>query len=483
MRTQFLVSIEQEMGTNIQGSGDMRTASGGWHKFLQWATKVSPYLPCGGAGIFTPLGRIYIDNLHFEAAHCECDSPYLLATVVEQMQTLFTEVVHNVREASGAQLVFTNNNHCSLLSDDNANIWGSHENFLTPVHPTQMPLQLALRFLESRFYQGSGGVRFPSGQFIAGVRAHYMRLVTGGSTTESSSRAIHSTARNENHMGNSKSGFRYHLILADGHRSMFNTALLAGASALAFQAMLHDRQIVRLLPKPPDSDPVRNLQIYNHLADPGQPPSVHPLALATQQVFLDASRRFVAKLDDPPDWAPCVLEDWQDTLDAAARNDRAWLAARLDAFTKWALFTQTLRQRGLGWKDTVNNAKLQAELMLMNHSYHRFSDPESVFSQLDRHGALAHRTGPRVPLGGEEDPWVPPTRTRAAARARFIRDNSGNPRLTMDWSCVCDLDVGNYRYLHDPFAEEYTDSDSVPLRGASLQMFERLRRLHGGVRG
>ena len=55
-----------------------------------------------------------------------------------------------------------------------------------------------------------------------------------------------------------------------------------------------------------------------------------------------------------------TLGDWAATLDAYERNDRAWLAERLDAFTKWELFSAALAESGRSWKDLRTNQQVSA---------------------------------------------------------------------------------------------------------------------------
>ncbi len=73
---------------------------------------------------------------------------------------------------------------------------------------------------------------------------------------------------------------------------------------------------------------------------------------------------------------------------------------------------------------------------------------------MERAGLLAHRVGEPVEPGSEAEPHVPETETRAKARARFIREASGEG-LFMDWSRVVDRLGEQVRDLHDPFAQEY----------------------------
>ncbi len=199
--------------------------------------------------------------------------------------------------AEGTKLILANNNHSGLLGDG-CPVWGDHENYLVEQHPQTFAEQI-LPFLVTRLYHGAGGVHYPTGNFLAAVRPICMELATGGGTTEM--RAIHSTAREEHHMGARPKHFRYHQILGDGHRSHFNLALQFGATALAIKAILFDSKLrseLQRLRKEFGKSWVATLQQLNVLAAPGQPLGIHPLVLTTQRLYLEAARRYADTLTE-----------------------------------------------------------------------------------------------------------------------------------------------------------------------------------------
>jgi hypothetical protein len=132
--------------------------------------------------------------------------------------------------------------------------------------------------------------------------------------------------------------------------------------------------------------------------------------------------------------------------------DLDWLSARLDTFAKFSLYSAVLREEGVRWSDLPQRPELFSQLALLDHSYHEFCSPRSVFHRLEAAGLLQHRVGPRVEAGGEGDPFVPETDTRARARARFIRQNAGS-RFLVDWSWIIDNESGTCQQLHDVFAQ------------------------------
>lgn len=458
---EFAFGAEIECLTSVPDNPG--TLDGAICRFLEVYSELAPSLPAT-QGIFTGYAKVYCDVGHVELALAECDDPYLLASLFERVQVLAARAVGKLAE-DGVRLVLANNNHSELLRSG-CPVWGDHESFMVEKHPDTFAAQI-LPFLVTRLYQGAGGIHFPTGNFLAAVRPICMELATGGGTTEM--RAIHSTAREEHHMGAQPKRFRYHLILGDGHRSHFNLALQFGATALAIKAILFDPElhveIERLRGDFPD-DWIKALKTLNVLAKPGQQLRVDPLVLKTQRLYLEAAKRYAASLAETLPWVSRILRDWEDTLSAYAVMDRAWLAARLDAFTKYEFYSAVLGESGSSWEKLPGNEQQFCELALLDHSYHEFCNPQSVFNRLDSAGLLQHRVGHEVLPGEERNPFVPETQTRARARASFIRENQDRKDLVVDWSWIHDRTRNLYCLLEDPFSQEFGGwQDSHPSPG------------------
>jgi hypothetical protein len=462
---QFLFSTEEETLTATPESPTQVGAAA--ETFLSIGRRLVPSLSAA-SGYFNGYGRVYIDSGHIELAAAECDDPYLLPIVVEKQHRLAARAVSQMA-ADGQRLVLANNNHSGLLSDGCA-VWGAHENHLVEKHPSEFT-DLIMPFLVTRIYAGAGGIRFPSGDFVAGVRPLCMKNATGGCTTRD--RAIHSTAREEHHVGTSKKLFRYHQILGDGHRSHWNLATQFGATALALKAVVFDPKLRADLQAIGAFPPARDnwvglLKRLNRLATPGIPLAIDPLVVQTQRVYVESGRRISDAFSERPPWIPRLLTDWSDMLDAMERLDRPWLAARLDAFAKYELYTNVLAAAGASWQTLPARKDLFHSLALLDQNYHEFCNPDSVFCRLENAGLLSHCTGEFTEPGREPDPYIPDTNTRARARALYLRDHANDAGLVMDWSCVHDLERRRWRQLFDPFAQSYG-----PWQGCNLS----LRRL------
>lgn len=469
----FIVSTEQECLTCLLDPPAPQHDPFG--EFFRTMPTMAPALP-GPSGVFNTYGRTYLDSGHIELALIECHSPYVLPLVIERQYHIVARTLEDMA-ARGIRMLIAGNNHSGLLQPGCA-VWGSHENYLVENHPTSFT-DLVLPFLVTRLYGGAGGI-YVTGAFVAGVRATAMELATGGSTTYS--RAIHSTSREEHHMGGNTGRFRYHLILGDGHRCQFNTALQFGATALALKAIIYDKQLRKDLAKLKAFSAgnwVGMLQQLNILQAPGGELRIDPLVVETQRVYLEAARRYAESLPEVPGWIPETLRDWEDTLNAYAALDRPWLAARLDAFAKYEFYSAVLADEGCSWEELPRRPHLLNELALLDHSYHNFSDPDSVFCMLEQDGLLEHRVAPWIAPGDEAEPYISEAATRARPRGRFIIEHAGDQRYMVDWSFIHDqIDRRTIR-IDDPFADQlgdWTKPADAPAPRLSLAEIQRRLR-------
>lgn len=480
----FCFSTEEECLTATPH--DPEGVAGAIEMCLSIGRKLAPSLPAV-SGYFNGYGRVYADCGHIEMAAAECDDPYLLPLLIERQQCLMMQVVGEMARR-GVDLVLANNNHDGLLTHGCA-VWGAHENYLVEKHPLEFT-ELILPFLVTRIYAGAGGIRFSSGEFVAGVRPLCIERTTGGGTT--SDRAIHSTAREEHHVGGMQQRFRYHQILGDGHRSHWNRAVQFGATALALKSVIFDPQLpaeLRGVVKSfaADGHWVRTLRRLNRLAKPGAPLTIDPRIVETQRLFLESARRLYGGRSDVPSWIPRLLSDWNSMLDAMEQLDCSWLAARLDCFAKYKLYTEVLESTGADWQTLPTLRGTFNVLALLDQNYHEFSNASSVFCRLENAGVLKHRVGEAIAPGREAEPFVPEVQTRAAARARFLKGHSRATGLLMDWSCVHDLSQRRCRPLFDPFADSYGPWKTLPnvaayhvLAGGEL--LERVLRMEASNR-
>jgi hypothetical protein len=480
----FVLSIEEECLTVVGRSAESAQAVG---RFLQQLGQRAPCLP-GGNGLFNPYGRAYEDiGGHLEFAALECDSPLALAGALETQYGLAAGVARRLRD-DGVRFQLANTKHSGLLQKHTP-VWGLHENYLIEA-PAQELAEGMLPFLATRLYGGTGGLVFPGGEWVAGVRALFMERDTGGSTT--SARALFSTAREQHHMGPRPTWRRLHLISGDAHRSQYNLVLMLGATALVLKVVQSDRRlperVARLGVRGPNEPWVGVLQRLNQLCGPGEEPRVHRDALAVQHLYLEAAEEYCtgqAAQEGLPAWTELVLAAWRRTLEALAQDERDWLGRRLDAWIKRDYLEAVLLGEGWDWRSLPGHKQRCSLLALHDHGYHAIGDERSVFDRLEEAGELEHRLVPRLPAGTEPEPFVPAVGTRARARARFLKEHAGEKELLMDWEQVLDRKRARIKRLHDPFAQAYGEweglqAEDLPasLRGRNME--EVLVFLRGG---
>ncbi len=458
-----LLSIENECLTVVYGSREERPAPAAIRAVLERLGQLAPSLP-SPSGVANGYGIVYPDPTgHFELTAVECDSPYLLPIVVEQQEQLVRAAVEQLLHDKGIRMILANNTYYGLFQPKHCATWGAHSNYLVEERPSLFGSRI-LPFLATRIYAGAGVVQYPDGRFLASSRAPCMECDTGGGTTER--RAVHSTARDESHMGPNVQRWRYHLICGDGHRSHFNLALQFGCTLAALKAVLFNPRLPDRLPRfcRDGSIPswTAKMQELNVLARLGEPLRVDPRVIEVQRVYLEGAREYAAARSGRPAWLPRLLADWDDTLRAMERRDDDWLSARLDPWIKYNLFSRVLAAGGHAWKDLRRSADLFAELTLLDQNYHEFTNPESVFYLLQRQGVLHHRVADAIPPGGEPEPYVPDTTTRGRARARFIREHAGNTQMVVDWAAVTDSRNNRRRRLPEPFARHYEPWEEMP---------------------
>lgn len=470
----FVMSTELELLTTVPENPEATPMA--IEELFGVLAELAPTLP-GPSGLFNGYGRIYQDCGHVELAICECDSPYTLPLIVEQQQTLVARAVERLKKQR-INLLLAANNHSGVLTRG-CPVWGAHENYCVDRHPRTFSTDI-LPFLVTRIYGGAGGIEAPDGTFLAAVRPLCMELPTGGDTT--SRRAIHSTSRDENHMDPDTGLFRYHLILGDGHRSHYNTSLQFGSTMLAL-CVCSDTQLQRELATLPEFRDPQWLALLNQcnvLRQPDGDLAIDSLVITTQRLYWQAASRFV-ETHDCPEWTHRTLTDWEQTLDAFERCDRTWLT-RLDAFAKYEFYSAVLEQQGLDWADlSAQPTAYFSELALLDHSYHNFCDPDSVFSLLERDGVLLHRDAAATPPGQEREPFIPAVETRAKTRARFIKEHQGQLRYVVDWSVVKDREERRVAGLRSPFADEFGPWDSGQRESSRRNMTRDLEALLSGV--
>lgn len=449
VKTEFLTALQYGAKARLEHSNAVA-------ELLAEHASLSPSLP-GPSGTFNGYGRLYADGMHVETATAECSDPFGLVAMQERQELLLASATFRLHDR-GIELMLSNCNHSGLLTDD-APTWGSHGNYLVASPPETLADRM-LPFLATRVYAGAGGVHWPSGTYSAVTRNHFLETERGGATTLP--RALYSTARDEPLTRDPlRYGYRYHTILDDGLRSQFGRLLRSGATALALAAVQHLPDALAPLTVPAVSGRrgfwFRALRLFNTLPIADEMPTVDPAAIRVQRVYLAAADRFVESLRSSAPWMSKVLVVWEATLDALERRDRTWLSERLDPWIKYELFARRLADCGIEWNELSRRHAAAFELAVLNQHYHQLAALDSPFDLLDIAGLLRHRVVPLAVPGDEAVPYVPECGTRAAVRARFIRDrflDTSPP--SVDWNAAYDAAGNLIGALDDPFATSFS---------------------------
>lgn len=444
----FLMSTETECLTVVDGDAVMTDVVA---EFLGELSQLAPTLP-GVQGLFNGYGRVYLDGHHLEFAAAECDSPLSLIHILNRQQSLARVALQRLQKR-GIRLFLSSINYGGRLNAD-APTWGAHGNFWVQEPPERLADRM-IPFLVTRLFAGVGGVLFPSGDYVAGVRLTFLTQDRGGGTMQN--RAIHSTARNE-HLNPSpeRYGYRYHTVLDDATCSPFGTLLRFGTTALVLAAVQDDPEIVEKLPGLRShlggrSFWLRACRELNLLAKPGEPLIANAVALRVQRHYLDAVRSQADRWDDPPKWVFRVIIAWEETLVALEKNDHDWLSSRLDAWLKYDLYTALLAQHGANWRDVSQQCKLFDHLLLMDQNYHAINEEVSLFGLLASRGIIGQQV---EPCDTELEPFVPELGTRGTDRARFIKKWQSSAVFIADWDTISNRNGTIKQLLSDPFGSE-----------------------------
>ncbi|MGQ1797245.1 Pup--protein ligase [Kocuria oceani] len=422
---------------------------------VAWGRSSNVFLPNGG--------RLYLDvGSHPEYATAECASLEDLVAQDKAGELLVDDLRRQAQDALAAdgvpgQIYLFKNN-----VDSRGNSFGSHENYLIARRTEFARLvQILIPFLVTRQLLVGAGKVHPAGPEDFGAvpvgsgapsysfsqRADH--IWEGSSSATTRSRPLINT-RDEPH-ADAQHYRRLHVIVGDSTMSQTTTALRAGTTDL----MLRMIEAGQILPDRTMADPVRSLREVSHDLT-----GTHPVLLADgarrsaldlQREHLEAVRAFVDREGAHHDRVPWVLELWERTLDAVARQD----ASAIDTEIDWAIKKKLLD--GYAARDGLDlSAPRLAQLDL---AYHDTAPERGLFNLLQRRGqAATFVPGERV----EEAARTPPA-TRAAVRGRFIDAvvASGH-HYTVDWVHLKVNDRTQRTVLcKDPFATEHPEADAL----------------------
>jgi proteasome accessory factor A len=230
---------------------------------------------------------------------------------------------------------------------------------------------------------------------------------------------------------------RLHILYGEGNMSDYATALKVGTTScvltLVEEGLLGVEVEIR--------DPLETLRSVSR--DPSFKWVVKRKAGGTisaidlQRIYLDASKKRLAGVDEQTDW---VLREWESTLDALEK-DPMTLANKLDWVAKRKMYLDFIESEGVNWQDPI--------MQSLDLEYHNVNPNQSLFHALEQNGEMIRlTTDAEIARATIEAP----SNTRAHARAHVISRllASKSRDYVIDWDLVY-LAKNRHLDLKNPF--------------------------------
>jgi proteasome accessory factor A len=239
---------------------------------------------------------------------------------------------------------------------------------------------------------------------------------------------------------------RLHILYGEGNMSDYATALKVGTTSavlsLVEEGLLGSEVEIK--------DPLEALRSVSR--DPTWKWTVKRKgggtisAIDLQRIYLAAARKRLEGTDEQMDW---VLDEWEHTLDALQRDPMS-LANKLDWVAKRKMYQEYMDSEGADWQDEV--------MQSLDIEYHNVNPAQSLFYALEEAGEM-ERLIPHAEIARAM--VVPPSNTRAAARAQIINKliQSRSRDYVIDWDLVY-LAKNRHLDLKNPFDTYTTEAES-----------------------
>lgn len=369
------------------------------------------------SNVFVENGsRLYLDvGSHPEYATAECSTiDELLASDAagdEIMRELIAQAEERMHADGIAGTVYLYRNN----ADSAGSSYGSHENYLLRRRSEYRRLTEALvPFLVSRQILVGAGRVVPAGvwpegegqaHFAFSQRADFVQEGVSSSTTRS--RPIINT-RDEPHADASRYR-RLHVIVGDSNLSEHTHLLRFGATDLMLRMIesgwsLGDKEMphptLAIRQASHDLTGTAPLQLRDGAAS----------ALELQEHYLERAHAFVERHGAHHDRVDQVLDLWEEVLEAVRSQDTSRIDTRIDWAIKRRLLEDYRARHGLDW-----SAPRLAQLDL---AFHDLTRGRGLFQVLLERGRVDRVIDPAE---AERARTEPPSGTRAAVRAEFIR--------------------------------------------------------------
>jgi proteasome accessory factor A len=379
--------------------------------------------------------RLYNDHGHPEYSTPECSDLRSLVAHDKAGERIVLDCARKYFEQTGKRVEIFKNN-----TDFHGASYGTHESFLLRrgVDWERVTRNLA-PFLATRIiYAGAGKVgteeKGSDAKYQLSQRADFFSVLQSVDTLHN--RPLVNT-RDEPH-GDARRFRRLHVIAGDANMSEYSTALRVGATNL----------VANLIESGWDSpaplrDPVRAIKqisrdsSYKWIVESAEGDTIS--AVDVQRVYLRGVREMVeregAESSASAQW---ILEEWESTLDALAR-DPFELADRVDWVAKKSLLDDFVESEGLDW------TRDQQFLQSLDLQFHNVDPDEGLYYGLAQAGAV------QVLVSDEEIETArvqaPPT--RACLRGALVEKFAPSIRA-ISWGAVLFEDGGERFALYLP---------------------------------
>ncbi|OFR86665.1 Pup ligase PafA, possible component of postulated heterodimer PafA-PafA' [Micrococcus lylae] len=369
------------------------------------------------SNVFVENGsRLYLDvGSHPEYATAECSTIDELLASDAAGDEIMRELIAQAEERmhadgiEGSVYLYRNN------ADSAGSSYGSHENYLLRRRSEYRRLTEALvPFLVSRQILVGAGRVVPAGVWPEGQgQAHYAFsqradfVQEGVSSSTTRSRPIINT-RDEPHADASRYR-RLHVIVGDSNLSEHTHLLRFGATDLMLRMIesgwpLGDKE----MPHPTlairrashDLTGTAPLQLRDGAAS----------ALELQEHYLERAHAFVERHGAHHDRVDQVLDLWEEVLEAVRSQDTSGIDTRIDWAIKLRLLEDYRARHGLDWSSP--------RLAQLDLAFHDLARGRGLFQVLLERGRVDRVIDPAAARRARTEP---PSGTRAAVRAAFIR--------------------------------------------------------------
>lgn len=456
-----IVGLETEYGCLVTGAG---------RSTVNWPSRIKNHLfdhaqvgaidlhyrdyeePPGNGGFLVNGGRIYLDMGHLEYATPECLSLRDLVTYDLAGDQLIQTALDELGVDENVSFIKNNVDHHTGAT------FGCHENYLMrrEVQFTPPMLGTLLSFLATRqIFTGAGRV----GQATSLPYDYELVDAEKPVAFQLSQRADHIVndiyqwvqfnraiinARDEP-LADYRKYRRLHLLVGDSNVSPFATALKVGTTACVL-SMIESR----ILPSNAVlADSVQSTRAISRdtteawLVEREDGSTIGALDL--QLKFLSLAENHLRGRDAETDW---VLDSWNFTLGALVTNRVALLGA-VDWITKKWLLDTLVEAEGLGWDDPW--------LESVDLAYHDLNVAKGLFFGVTPAKAVGEWNNAVRQAGAMT---VPPSNTRAAARARAVEALRGsNLQYVVNWDSVA-IDNREFIAMGDPLNNYRAEMDA-----------------------